>query len=218
MKPLNKKFSGFANINIADDEELLNLAQEAGCKSLSIGFDSVSQESMNEVGKKINKVEKYREVVEKIHEYDISVIGCFIFGFDTDKIDIFGSTSEAISKLDLDCIRVNIMTPLPGTPLFHKMKQNNRILTYDWSQYDYQHVVFQPKHMSPEELLDGARQVVKDYFSISKVTRKILQSFNKGFYYGMPITSYLISSYIYHTNLIGLNPTLHRLGINEIQV
>jgi len=223
MIPLKKKFSAYANIDIAYDDEFLELAKKAGFKSLSIGFDSISQETMNTVGKKINKVENYKEVVKKIYDYGFSVIGCFIFGFDTDKPDIFETTSQAISQLDLDCIRVNILTPLPGTPIFHKMDQEKRILTYDWSKYDYQHVVFQPKHMSPNELLEGTKRVIIDFFNMNNITKKILLNLkkdliNKDLNYTAMITSYLISSYIYHQNLVGLNPLIRKLGINEIQV
>jgi len=218
MIPLKKKFSAFANINVAYDLELLELAKKAGCKSLSIGFDSISQDSMNIVGKKINKVENYKDVVNIIHGYGISVIGCFIFGFDTDTTAIFKTTSKAISELNLDCIRVNILTPLPGTPIFRKMKAEGRILTYDWSKYDYQHVVFQPKLMTPEELIEGTKKVIIDYFNVRNLTRNILRSFKKDFYYAIPVTSYLISSRIYHQNLVGLNPLIKKLKIKEIQV
>lgn len=218
MMPLKKKFSAFANINVANDEELLLLAKKAGCKSLSIGFDSVSQASMNLVGKTINKVDKYKDAVKTLHDHGISVIGCFIFGFDTDTLDIFKSTSQAIKQLDLDCIRVNILTPLPGTPIFRKMEAEGRILTHEWTKYDYQHVVFQPKNMTPDELIEGTRRVINDFFNIPSVTRKTLHSFKKGFYYGVPVTLYLISSRVYHQNLVGLSPISRKLGIKEIQV
>ena len=218
MIPLKRKFSGFANINVTNDGELLELAKKAGCKSLSIGFDSVSQDSMNLVGKKVNKVDHYQEVVEKLHDYGISVIGCFIFGFDTDTKEIFKTTSDAISQLDLDCIRVNLLTPLPGTPVFKKMEKDGRILTRDWSKYDYQNVVFQPKNMTPEELRKGTIKVINDFFSVKNITKKIFKSMNKGFYFTIPVTSYLISSRIYHRNLVGLNPLTQKLGIKEIQV
>lgn len=218
MVKLNVKFSAFANVNIVQDETLLSLAKKAGCISLSIGFDSVSRRSLHEVNKDINKVKMYKNVVKKIHEHGMSVIGCFIFGFDGDTKDVFDATSDAISDIDPDCIRVNILTPLPGTPLFEKLEREGRILTRDWSKYNYQNVVFMPKNMSPEELLEGTKRVIRDFFSVSNMCRKIVYCLKRGVSYSEPIIPYIISSKIYHQNLIGWPPLIRRLGIREIQI
>jgi radical SAM superfamily enzyme YgiQ (UPF0313 family) len=87
-----------------------------------------------------------------------------MFGFDTETPDVFEKTIDALNYLDVDAGEFNILTPLPGTPLFNAMEKEGRILTKDWSRYTQTDVVFQPKNMSPTELREGTKKVVKEFF------------------------------------------------------
>ena len=49
------------------------------------------------------------------------------------------------------------------------MEREGRLLTKDWSKYTQIEVVFQPKHMTPEELYEGTRRVVKEFHKIHKM-------------------------------------------------
>ena len=59
----------------------------------------------------------------------------------------------------LDCGSFAINTPLPGTALYKQLEKENRLLytnfPQDWSKYTLMNVVFKPKNMTPDELLDG---------------------------------------------------------------
>jgi radical SAM superfamily enzyme YgiQ (UPF0313 family) len=170
MKPLHKHFSGMGNINVSlKDDEFLKLAREAGCGLWLIGFESFSQNTINSMGKKANKIEEYKKVIEKFHDYGIRVIGSFIFGFDTDTGDVFQKTYESFTEIDIDIPRFNILTPLPGTYIFKQFEQEKRLLTYDWSKYtdDGGEVVFQPKNMTTQELLEGVDYIYNKFDSFS---------------------------------------------------
>jgi len=181
MKGLGKKFACFGNINVlAKDKELLKLAKEAGCVAWEIGFESVSQKSLNEAGKGMNKVERYKKAIETIKEYGMAVIGSFIFGFDSDTPDIFDVTLEAIYELELDSVTCNILTPYPGTKLFERLEKENRILTRDWSKYDLGHVVFKPKNMSEKELFYGTKKVIRSIYNPLNQLRMDIKSFKLG--------------------------------------
>jgi len=183
MKELNKKFYCNGNIGVLNhDEELLKLSREAGCVEWAIGFESVSQKSLNFIGKKTNKSEDFAIAVKKIHNHGISIMGNFIFGLDEDHPDIFRKTLDAICKWELELAEFNIFTPFPGTPLYDFLEKENRILTKDWSKYDIQHVVFQPKHMTAQELLDGTREVKKEFFSKFNTLKRSLTSLRSGAY------------------------------------
>jgi len=100
MKSLNKKFIASGNINVlAKDNELLKLAYEAGCTGWFVGFESIVQKSVNEVGKRANRVEEYLHAVKKIHDQGMLLFGSFIFGFDNDTKDVFDKTIEINQKL-----------------------------------------------------------------------------------------------------------------------
>ena len=172
---INKKWcaNGTANILGKVDEEFLNLARKSGCVEWFVGFESVSQKALNNIGKTHNKVSDFKNMINRIHDHGMTIQGGIIFGFDEDTKDIFDTTIDTINDWDLDVLEVNILTPYPGTPLFDRLEKDGRILTKDWSRYNQVEVVFQPKNMTPEELLEGARIVAKEFYSPLNVIKKV---------------------------------------------
>jgi radical SAM superfamily enzyme YgiQ (UPF0313 family) len=81
-------------------------------------------------------------------------------------------TIEKLYELEIDVLEVNILTPYPGTPLYDRLEKQGRILTRDWSRYNQIDVVFEPKHMSPKELLDGTRKVAKEFYSLPRILKR----------------------------------------------
>lgn len=176
MKGLNKEFKCFGNLDILyRDDELLSLASDAGCKIWFVGMESVSQDTLDLIGKN-NIVKNYKSIIKKIHDNNMSIFASFIFGFDTDTPKIFDETINYVYNLDIDESSFGILTPYPGTPLFHRLKKENRILTYDWSKYNENEVVFQPKNMSPIELLEGTKKVRTNVNSFSGIITRMLRS------------------------------------------
>src|SRR5262245_41278609 len=88
------KWQAAVNSREAHDERLLELAAESGCFMLSIGFESISLETLRNVHKCQNNPDDYRGLVEKLHRYGIMVLGLFIFGFEGDTPSVFGKTLE----------------------------------------------------------------------------------------------------------------------------
>lgn len=183
MIGLKKKFYCNGNSSILNhDEELLQLASEAGCIEWAIGFESVSQESLNSIRKKTNKVLEFASTVKKIHDHNMNVMGNFMFGLEADHPDIFKKTLDFIFKWELDLASFNIFTPFPGTPLFERLEREGRILTKDWSKYDICHVVFKPKHMTPDELLHGTKGAYEEFFSMHNTAHRSLRCLKSGVY------------------------------------
>ncbi len=181
MKGLKKQFNCDGNVNaLSEDEELIKLSKEAGCNSWWIGFESICKESLKSVGKK-NKVQNYSKAINKIRKHGLGVRGMFMFGFDHDTKNIFDSTQKAINKWNLDMAAFFILTPFPGTPVFKKFDEEDRILTYDWSKYTPWNVVFEPKNMTSGELYEGTRKIAKNFFSLSNNIRRMIDS--NGFTY-----------------------------------
>jgi len=176
MNGLNKEFKCFGNLDgLAKDDELLKLASEAGCRIWFVGMESVSQKTLDFLGKN-NSVKDYKSLIGKIHDYDMSIFASFIFGFDTDTIDVFDKTIENVFDLDIDEANFGILTPYPGTPLFDRLEKERRILTKDWSKYTENNVVFQPKNMTPNELMDGTIRVRREINSFSGIFKRKVKS------------------------------------------
>jgi radical SAM superfamily enzyme YgiQ (UPF0313 family) len=115
----------------------------------------------------------YHEVVRKIRDRRIALMGCFVFGFDHDTIDSFGETVEFVMSSRMDLPRYAIAVPFPGTALYRRLKTEGRILTEDWSLYDGQHVVFEPKQMSADQLLRHTREAWKATYSYASIWKRL---------------------------------------------
>jgi radical SAM superfamily enzyme YgiQ (UPF0313 family) len=88
--PLKVRWFSQASIIIAKNRVLLRLTDKSGCKGLFIGFESISTAALKQVGKKINRIDDYRERIKIIHDSSgIGIIGAFIFGFDSDNKAVF---------------------------------------------------------------------------------------------------------------------------------
>jgi radical SAM superfamily enzyme YgiQ (UPF0313 family) len=161
---------------IAWDEELLDLAARSGCRGLLIGFESLDQQALDESKKSFNMRKDYRLVVDRIHDRGIAIMGCFVFGFDADTPETFDRTVDFVMESRMDLPRYAIAVPFPATGLFRRLKAENRILTEDWSLYDGQHVVFEPKNMSPDQLLRHTGRAWKKTYEYKSIARRVLGS------------------------------------------
>jgi radical SAM superfamily enzyme YgiQ (UPF0313 family) len=183
MMNLHKKFFCNGNVDVlAHDVDFVKLSKKAGCLAWLIGFESISQETIDTMGKSTNKVSEYFQAVKNIHENGMAVIGCFMFGFDTDTTDVFDKTLQSIRELEIDVADFCIVTPFPGTPLFQNLEKEGRIVTKDWSKYTMKDVVYKPKHMTRDELLHGIRKMYTEFYSSPYIIKRIVHSLRLGIY------------------------------------
>lgn len=176
IAPLKRKWASQADLKIAKDPELLRLCAESGCQWLFMGLESVNSENIADVGKaRTNPVEEYAESIATIHKAGIKILGSFIFGLDHDTRDVFDNTVQFCIRNGLAAANFYIFTPMPFTKLFDEMKEDGRILHEDWSRYDANHVVFQPKNMTPEELMEGYLGAYRSLYGTSSIIRRTLK-------------------------------------------
>ncbi len=183
MQGRGKHFFCNGNADVlAEDIELVELSKKAGCVSWLVGFESFSTETLKTVGKNTNQVEQYTTVVRNLHDQKMAVVGCFMFGFDTDTAPVFKNTFQMIKDLAIDIADFTILTPFPGTPLYEQLQKEKRILTQDWSRYNLRSAVFQPKQMSPETLEQGVRYLYASFYNTSYSLHRIIRSIRLGIY------------------------------------
>ena len=180
---LNKKFICLGNSNIlSKDDKLLELSREAGCIQWNVGFESISQEVIDKIGKKTNNIKTYIKTVEKIHKHCMNVNGLFLFGLDGEDQDVFKDTLNFIKKSQLDVASFSILTPFPGTPIYEEFIHDGRILTKDWSKYRYQrNVVFKPESFTREELIQNVRELYTKYYSYQQIFNRFKNVSRRGF-------------------------------------
>lgn len=176
MIPYKKRWFSQCGMDIAEDEELLDLAARSGCGGLFIGFESLSQESLSNWKKHCNRKRDYLEVAKKIHKAGIGIFAGFVFGDDDDGPDVFQNTLDFLQEANIEVLQATRLTPFPGSPLYEKMKKDKRIFDKDWSHYDFFHVVYQPQNMSPEELHTGTAWLQKQFYSRKHIAHRILRA------------------------------------------
>lgn len=177
ITPYKKWWTSQASIKVGEDDALLESAYKSGCRHLFIGFESVTQMSLDGANKSFNKVERYKEIIHRIHSHGISIQAGIVFGFDCDTPDVFDETLKFLRENGIAQATFNMLTPYPGTPLFNRLKAEGRILTEDWSKYNSRtDVVFQPSNMSPEELLAGFNRVNREFYQLGNICSRLFRS------------------------------------------
>jgi radical SAM superfamily enzyme YgiQ (UPF0313 family) len=175
LMPLKRRWIGQGELRFSRDPELLDLATRSGCGWIFIGMESVSSANLKAMNKSgINRVEDYDHEIATIHRKGIKILGSFMFGLDDDDTGVFDRTLNFCIRNKLEAANFYILTPMPGTKLFDEMKAAHRILHYNWARYDANHVVFQPLHMTPGELLEGYIKVYKSFYSMKSITARLL--------------------------------------------
>jgi radical SAM superfamily enzyme YgiQ (UPF0313 family) len=169
MVPLGKRWVSQCSILIADDPELLQLARAAGCRGLFIGIETASDANLAAMNKQFNQTASYARRLRKIRRAGIGVIAGMIVGMDSDGVGVFEHTLRFLHETGIDAVQLNILTPLPGTPLYADMDRAGRVMDRDWSHYDYRQVVFRPARMTAEELQAGADWVYAQYYRLDRI-------------------------------------------------
>ncbi|MBN2381896.1 B12-binding domain-containing radical SAM protein [bacterium] len=174
LKEYRYKWLSHASINLAFKEDLLASAAKSGCYGLFVGLETLDDKNLDLMGKRVNKVAYYREALARFHDAGIGILGSFVVGYDHDGPESFENIYEFCCKNKLDGGLFTILTPFPGTRVRQRLADENRLLTSDWNDYDMEHVVYQPKKLSAEQLYDGFRTLTRQFHSVPSLVRRLL--------------------------------------------
>lgn len=185
LASLNIRWFSQASLSIVKDRQLLDLDQKSGCMGLFIGFESLSQECLKVMGKSTNLVEGYADAVKMIHDHGIGIQGSFIFGTDQDDQSVFSDVLRFIEKAHIEAALFSVLTPFPGTRIRQTLMKENRILHTDWEKYDMNHVVFRPKHMTPEQLQNGLNWAYKRLYGYGSIFKRLFPFKKRSLFYAI---------------------------------
>jgi radical SAM superfamily enzyme YgiQ (UPF0313 family) len=161
-----------ASMNLADDPELCALMVRAGFKKVFVGIETPSMEALMECHKVQNR---NRDLVDSVHTLQragLEVMGGFIVGFDSDKKDIFKRQFEFIQRSGVATAMVGLLTALPQTRLWQRLKREGRLETESSGNNTNAELNFQPR-MEREYLLAGYRELVKKLYEPGNYYRRI---------------------------------------------
>ncbi len=169
MRPMRKRWVSQCSLKIADDPELLRLAGEAGCRGLFIGIETLSEQNLAAVDKGFNDSRGYARKIAAIRRRGIGVEAGIIVGLDDDDATVFERTLRFLDRARISALQLNILTPLPGTPLFGELDAAGRITDRDWSRYDFRHCVIRPAKITARELQDGADWLYRQFYRLDRI-------------------------------------------------
>ncbi|MDR3120889.1 MAG: B12-binding domain-containing radical SAM protein [Clostridiales bacterium] len=204
MRGLNIHWDAQGTINIAQDDEILTLMAECGCRSLGIGFESISPETLKEANKpKVNDIKDYSEAIRNIAKKGIIPTGYFVFGFDTDDVTVFRKTLEFISDSDLVQALISVLTPYKGTRLYDRLAP--RVFEVSPYLYNSWNCVFTPQLMTAAQLQSGAHWVGKSVSDLEFMKKQLKKFWNYGpWKNNPPLTLFERILLIYAGFLLGL--------------
>ncbi len=153
-----------ATINLADDEELMQLMTKAGFDTVFVGIETPNEESLVECNKAPNINRDLIASVKKIQNYGLQVQGGFIVGFDSDPLSIFKRQISFIQRSGIVTAMVGLLNAPPGTKLYQRLKKENRLLPGGSGDNTDGTINFIPK-MNHETLVNGYKNIVKTIYS-----------------------------------------------------
>jgi radical SAM superfamily enzyme YgiQ (UPF0313 family) len=172
--PLKIKWVGQASVSLlVEDDELMQLAADSGCKVLFFGIESVSEENLKSIRKSINELDQLESALKKIKKMGILIHASMVFGFDNDTRATFDETVTFLKKNKVSTVSFNVLTPYPGTKTYEDLKKENRLTTTNWKYYDHNTVVFKPKNMTAYELQMGKVNARKEFYRLSSVLKRL---------------------------------------------
>jgi radical SAM superfamily enzyme YgiQ (UPF0313 family) len=172
-----------ASMNFANNEEVLKYAAKSGCRMVFLGLEAESTCALEEVNKRMNLrigVDAYEETFRRINRHGIAVLGAFIYGMDGDTPDKLRHRTNYILNSGIDVMQITYLTPLPGTRLFNKLKDEGRLLhthfPSDWVHYDMTEVTYKPLSMNLEELTKVMHESSRRLYNRRTIWRKSMKT------------------------------------------
>jgi radical SAM superfamily enzyme YgiQ (UPF0313 family) len=164
MRGMNRVFQGAATVDSILRDDTIELAAAAGLRSIFVGFETLSNSSLQGAGKKQNLGRDYRAVIQRLDDLGIMINGSFVFGLDGEERDVFKRTVDWAVTSGITTATFHICTPYPGTQLYSEMTAQKRMTTGNWDLYDTRHVVYQPQGISPQALKVGYDWSYREFY------------------------------------------------------
>ena len=177
LVPLKIRWTCQTTVDVARNERLLDLMAESGCMLALVGFESLSEKNLSQIGKKWNLQRgEYTRAIRRLHERGIMIYGTFVFGYDDDGPDAFDRAVDFALESNFCLANFNPLTPTPGTALIERLRRERRMLYDRWwldERFRYGHATFVPKGMTPEELTEGCWRARRRFYTYSTIARRI---------------------------------------------
>lgn len=170
------------SINLADDDELMNMMIEAGFNSIFVGIETPNSDSLIECGKAQNLRRNLVDSVKKLQRAGFIVSGGFIVGFDSDTEKVFDEQFQFIQHSGITNAMVGLLNAPTGTKLYERMKEEGRLLDMFTGNNMDASINFTPK-MSYKNLISGYSKLLHSIYSQQEYFKRVKEFLNE---YNLP--------------------------------
>jgi radical SAM superfamily enzyme YgiQ (UPF0313 family) len=202
--PLKVRWVSQASIDIAHDEEALELMKRSGCQGILVGLESLDHDSISQMNKGFNLKRGGPEAaLAKFRRHGLRIYGTFVFGYDHDRPESITNTVRWAREQALFIAAFNHIRPFPGTPLYERMKSEGRLIRDPWwldEQHRYNMVPFQPAHFTPDELAQGCVRARRDFYSWRNILRRASRPINSR--HPWMLLNYLVINFMHQRDVI----------------
>ena len=171
----------FGRTDMARDEELLSLLEQAHLNRVLVGIESLNQEALDA----IHKGQRLSDIAacgRALSQHKIRLIASIVLGIDADSAEDIRRAVDFTKRIGAYQLQPAILTPFPGTEVYEQYQREGRLLDMDWEQYDMMNVTFRPKRMTPWELQQEFMRAGKHFYDLPSSFR-IMKKF--GLNYGL---------------------------------
>ncbi len=153
-----------ASVDLAGDEEMMQLMQDAGFDFVFLGLETPNEESLKATGKDHNLKIDLVEAVDRIQRHGMAVAGGFILGFDTDDETIFDRMIEFVERSSIPMAMIGLLAAMPNTQLYRRLEKEGRLLE-DWSGSNTHNLEANFITTLPHEVLaEGYKRVLRTLY------------------------------------------------------
>jgi radical SAM superfamily enzyme YgiQ (UPF0313 family) len=158
------------DLSVAEDPLLLQMMRESGCAQVLVGLESPTVDALDRVelntNWKQNRFTQYKQAIHTIQSQGITVNGCFIVGLDGQTNEVFDQIYDFVCDAQLYEVQITILTPFPGTALYKRLKQANRLIEpTNWKKCTLFDLNFRPQKLTEKELREGFHRLAMKLYS-----------------------------------------------------
>jgi radical SAM superfamily enzyme YgiQ (UPF0313 family) len=187
MIPLRLRWSALWTSFLCYDCEYLDLAKRSGLLHVNVGLESINPDTLKQMNKRFNKVDKYSLMLENLRERGISYSLNFIFGWDNETPEVFRATMDFLEREKVPVAYFNILCPEKGTAFYEKMKREDRILRSDEiGRFPGEFCYMKPRNFTAEELEENIQNMYLRFYSWKSMLHRL----------PMPVTKANIASWV----------------------
>lgn len=171
-----------SSVDVADDDELLDLMAEAGCVGIIVGFESLEAGALAEARKKQNAIVEYDRAVRQIQSRGIHCLASFVIGFDADTLESFDHIVAFVERNHIAWPMLSLLAIAPGTDLHARMQAEGRHYGADPNLISgmFPHVHYM--NVSQLDLMDRYRETITKMLDFEAAGERALRLARTGWF------------------------------------